>query len=969
MARCASLASWRVVDAASVIAGQVETGRITGTVTDNSSALLPGVTVSLAGESLIGGVRTQTTDGGGVYSFDRLPPGTYSVKFELTGFRPVEQAGVRVSAAFVASIDVMLEAGGITETLVVTGASPTVDTKSNVQQTVMGQELLEGLPTGRDPWSLAKIIPGVQLSTYDVGGTQSYQQSNMSAHGSLNDDKTFSIDGMAVNWTGGGGGSTMLYYDQGMFEEVNYQTSAIPAEVATGGIYMNMVTKNAGNIWRGDVRFNYANEDLQSDNSGTPELEKFKFPGGNPIQRAYDFNVSGGGAVLRDRLWVNGAYRKWRVDKSNLIARNPDNSPTLDDNDLKNYSVKAQWQPVSAHRVSYSHNYNNKIRGHRRDPPPNFVEDQASLVQTNPASSVQVKYTGIFGQAVFESGLGKMFGVTNYFYQDGTEPHRHPHRGHRAQHRKRGRAASRGSAELAPAVRQLADVYDARARRLSHAQGRRAVRAAAHARSVLGQRRHARPVQRWRAELRPHLQHARRESELRRLDRLLRPGFVDARRRHAQHRRPLRSREELDSRADRAGGHVHRRAPASIGASRPIRRSACGGSAWPTTCWDAARTAIKLSHSRYAQQVGINRVTLVHPFQFSNGSRSWTDRNNDRVPQSDELGTFSGFPEITNRYADADGPDWPYSDELTLGVEHQVFKDVRAGVVYFHRTNRKLVGFRNVRAPSSAYTPVTIDVPGEPTGPGGAVTFYNLSSTVFGQAFIDNVYDNDPVLDQDFDGVELTLTKRFSGRWQLMGGLTLGKNEGGVLTGDLNDPNNADNFPQGIVGDDSKYALRVAGSVMLPWDINLSGSYHLQSGLSVPVHVFGDADRLSHADASQPGRAPLAPRRRTPRQRRDGRPAHLARLRRRRHSQVHAAARNLQPRKRLHCRPQHAGRGHALSRPSRNPGAASGEIRIRHDILKEGAFRHPVLNMALRPRIGSGARETAAAATRLRASS
>ena len=118
----------------------------------------------------------------------------------------------------------------------------------------MGQDLIEGVPTGRDPWSLAKIIPGVQLSTYDVGGTQSYQQSNMSAHGSLNADKTFSIDGMAVNWTGGDGGSTMLYYDQGMFEEVNYQTSAIPAEVATGGIYMNMVTKNAGNLWRGDVR-------------------------------------------------------------------------------------------------------------------------------------------------------------------------------------------------------------------------------------------------------------------------------------------------------------------------------------------------------------------------------------------------------------------------------------------------------------------------------------------------------------------------------------------------------------------------------------------------------------------------------------------------------------------------------------------------------------------------------------------
>ena len=114
---------------------------------------------------------------------------------------------MRVSAAFVASIDVDARGWRLTETLIVTGASPTVDTKSNLQQTVMGQELLEGVPTGRDPWSLAKIIPGVQLSTYDVGGTQSMQQSSMAAHGSLDADKTFSIDGMAVNWTGGGGGA------------------------------------------------------------------------------------------------------------------------------------------------------------------------------------------------------------------------------------------------------------------------------------------------------------------------------------------------------------------------------------------------------------------------------------------------------------------------------------------------------------------------------------------------------------------------------------------------------------------------------------------------------------------------------------------------------------------------------------------------------------------------------------------
>ena len=152
------------------------------------------------------------------------------------------------------------------ETITVTGESPTVDVRSNVQQTVMNQEILEGVPTGRDPWSLAKLIPGVQVATYDVGGTQSMQQSSMSAHGSNTNDVSYNIDGATVNWPGGGGGATMIYYDQGMFEEVNYMTSAIPAETLAGGVSINMVTKDGGNQWKGNVRYNFANDGLQAEN-------------------------------------------------------------------------------------------------------------------------------------------------------------------------------------------------------------------------------------------------------------------------------------------------------------------------------------------------------------------------------------------------------------------------------------------------------------------------------------------------------------------------------------------------------------------------------------------------------------------------------------------------------------------------------------------------------------------------------
>src|SRR5262249_34858679 len=210
-----------------------------------------------SGERLIGGVQTQVTDASGAYRFDRLPPGSYEVKFELPGFKGATYGDIRVSASFVATVNAKLEVGSVTESVTVTGDSPTVDTKSNLQQTVMNQDILEGVPSGRDPWSVAKIIPGVQVSTYDVGGTQASQQSSLSSHGSSTSDVSFNIDGATVNWPGGGGGSTMLYYDQGMFEEVNYMTSAIPAEVMIGGVSINMVTKDAGNKWRGDTRYTF----------------------------------------------------------------------------------------------------------------------------------------------------------------------------------------------------------------------------------------------------------------------------------------------------------------------------------------------------------------------------------------------------------------------------------------------------------------------------------------------------------------------------------------------------------------------------------------------------------------------------------------------------------------------------------------------------------------------------------------
>jgi hypothetical protein len=115
--------------APTIARAQVVNGSITGTASDTGGGVLPGVNVTLSGARLIGGGESQVTDSNGAYRFDRLSPGSYTVKFELQGFKGIVREGILVNAAFVATVNVKLEVGNMAESITVTGESPTDDTK------------------------------------------------------------------------------------------------------------------------------------------------------------------------------------------------------------------------------------------------------------------------------------------------------------------------------------------------------------------------------------------------------------------------------------------------------------------------------------------------------------------------------------------------------------------------------------------------------------------------------------------------------------------------------------------------------------------------------------------------------------------------------------------------------------------------------------------------------------------------
>ncbi|MEW6322475.1 MAG: TonB-dependent receptor [Acidobacteriota bacterium] len=830
MFRRLSSVSLAVLLGATLAHAQVQTGSIAGTVTDTSGAVLPGVNITLSGERLIGGPQTRVTDVSGTYRFDRLAPGAYQLRYELQGFRTLDRNDIRVNAAFVATLNVRLEVGALSETVTVTGESPTVDVRSNVQQTVMSQEILEGIPTGRDPWSLAKLIPGVQVATYDVGGTQSMQQSSLSAHGSNTADVSYNIDGATVNWPGGGGGATMIYYDQGMFEEVNYMTSAIPAEMLAGGININMVTKEGGNVWRGNLRYNFSNDDLQGENWAATRALNPTFLG-NPTKKTYDANLAGGGAIIQNRLWVNGTWRRWIVNKL-VNSRNPDGSQALDDNTLKNYSGKATLQLTGNQKLTAGYFWNDKIRGHRRDS--NFrIPDVASVVQTNPVQTTQVKYTAIRNRLVFESNFSVMDGQTNYTYQPDTAPDairridntlqeisfasdredHQPNSRHQYDNVFSYGTTGLGGDHLLKFGVQWARLYY---------ESQYSVRGDHH---VVYNNNVPTSVIQFNTPTNP-----------KNVAHVTGVFFQDS---WSMNRMTL----NLGARWDRYVGTLPEQSnPAGrfiaarsipetevINHSRGVWRL---GATYDLT--GNGRTALKASYSRYALQVGIDRVTNLNP--LSNGSRTcpWTDPNGDGRFQESEVNVaqcsaFSGG--VNTRYAP--GIRWPYSDEVTAGIETELPGAVRFGAMFYYRTNRDQFGQRNVAVPTSSYTEHTVNIP---NGPGGTVAsprpttakVFNLAPALVSAQ--DLVRDNVDYLDTDYKGVEFTATKRFNQRWQMQAGFTIGRNEGGVAGGtDLNDPNNTQ-YPRGIIGNDSETAFRLSGSYELPYGINLAGSMIANNG-------------------------------------------------------------------------------------------------------------------------------------------
>ena len=151
-------------------------GAISGSVTDSTGGVLPGVTVEAASPALIEGSRIGISDGTGIYRIVDLRPGTYTVTFSLPGFSTVVREELILNAGITLAISASMAVGSIEETITVTGATPVVDVQNVRGQTTLTSEILRSVPTSTNIQGLARLTLGVTqegvLGGGDSGGSK-----------------------------------------------------------------------------------------------------------------------------------------------------------------------------------------------------------------------------------------------------------------------------------------------------------------------------------------------------------------------------------------------------------------------------------------------------------------------------------------------------------------------------------------------------------------------------------------------------------------------------------------------------------------------------------------------------------------------------------------------------------------------------------------------------------------------------
>lgn len=325
------------------------TGIIQGKITEEEGGALPGVSVTVSSPSLMG-TRSMVTDSDGRYRVPALPTGSYTVDVTLQGFVPVKKTNIEVHAGVTATVDFVLEPAKIEEEITVTGQAPIIDvTDSSLSKTFITKDVLEKLPTARDPYELLNLAPGVayEPSWWGVPGMSAYG-------GGVYTGNSYQIDGVEIMDAYFGGGTYTMRIDYNVIEESQIIALGAPAEYGnfTGAI-VNLITKSGGNTLSGDAQLFVRGKTWQDDNIDKTDPKWSLIPE-SPLNNLFQASTHLGGPIFKDKLWffLGYEYYKSTTEMESLDKSSPMTWPK--------YFAKLSFQPTDKDRLTGFFEYHNR---------------------------------------------------------------------------------------------------------------------------------------------------------------------------------------------------------------------------------------------------------------------------------------------------------------------------------------------------------------------------------------------------------------------------------------------------------------------------------------------------------------------------------------------------------------------------------------------------------------------------------
>jgi len=283
--------------------GQANRASVTGTITDSSNAVVPGVNVT-ATNTETGVPTTTVSNGDGIYLVPNLPPGSYTLEFNRDGFQTLKRESIRLISTEAARVDATLQPGAVTTQITVTANAPVLDLEKPSVGTNMNGNVVTELP-------LSIYGGGRSVEDFAVAITPGYSPYSSPYGAVINGGQWFTKD-YTVDGTSGTANIQGDSMESGptmeAVEELQAQTSGLDAQSSiTGGGVIAFNLKSGTNKLHGSA-FLYGHNELLDANTWTNDntgIEK-------PQERAWDYGFSLGGPIIKNKTFIFGAFERFQ---------------------------------------------------------------------------------------------------------------------------------------------------------------------------------------------------------------------------------------------------------------------------------------------------------------------------------------------------------------------------------------------------------------------------------------------------------------------------------------------------------------------------------------------------------------------------------------------------------------------------------------------------------------------------------